>query len=101
MLALMTILMLVLSACSGGKLSSSTESSKSDGEDGIIKLGLSIPLSGSVANVGITLDWVAQQAVKRINEQGGVTVDGKAYKFKVISYDNKYEAAAGTEVHKR
>jgi len=63
-----------------------------------IKLGLSIPLSGSGANWGIGSEWLCKEAAKDVNESGGVKVAGKTYNFQCIAYDNKYNAAEGTKV---
>lgn len=99
---LMFLLFVILVACSGGNETStsngSTQGEKSETEEGVIKLGLSVPMSGAAANWGITSEWLAKQAAEMLNEQGGVTADGKNYKFEVIAYDNKYDAGTGTQV---
>lgn len=64
----------------------------------VIKLGLSIPLSGSGAIWGKGSVFMCERAAKEVNEAGGVTVDGKTYTFECIGYDNKYTAAEGTRV---
>lgn len=64
----------------------------------IIKLGLSVPLSGSGAIWGKGSVFMCERAAKEVNEAGGVTVDGTAYTFQCIGYDNKYTAAEGTRV---
>lgn len=64
----------------------------------IIKLGLSVPLSGVGANWGIGANWLCQQAARDIAEKGGIAVSGKTYNFECIAYDNKYNAADGAKV---
>ncbi|USX06829.1 ABC transporter substrate-binding protein [Paraburkholderia fungorum] len=64
----------------------------------VIKVGISAPMSGAAANWGLGMDWAAKAAADEINAAGGVTVGGKKYKFEVISYDNKYNAADGIKV---
>lgn len=64
----------------------------------IIKLGLSIPLSGAAANWGKGSEWLCNAAAKEIAEEGGVKVGGKVYNYKCVAYDNKYNAAEGTKV---
>ena len=64
----------------------------------IIKLGLSVPLSGSGANWGKGSEWLCNDAARQVNEGGGVKVGGKVYNFECIAYDNKYNAAEGTKV---
>lgn len=60
-----------------------------------LKLGISAPMSGSAATWGLGMEWAAEQAVEHVNEDGGVTVDGKTYNFEVVTYDNKYSATEG------
>ncbi|WP_284035588.1 ABC transporter substrate-binding protein [Neobacillus sp. 114] len=88
-------LLLMLAAC--GSQSSSTKETSGKSKN-VIKVGLSVPLSGAAANWGITAEWAAKQAANKINEQGGVTADGKKYTFEVIAYDNKYNATTGGQV---
>jgi len=63
-----------------------------------LKLGISAPMSGPAAGWGLGLQWVGQQTAKMINESGGVKAGGKTYRFEVVAYDNKYNAAEGTKV---
>jgi branched-chain amino acid transport system substrate-binding protein len=64
----------------------------------IIKLGLSVPLSGGGAIWGQGSEFMCERAVREINADGGVTVKGETYNFECIAYDNKYNAADGTRV---
>jgi branched-chain amino acid transport system substrate-binding protein len=64
----------------------------------IIKLGLSIPLSGSGAVWGKGSEFMCKKAAQEIEKAGGVKVDGKTYNFECVAYDNKYNAAEGTKV---
>jgi branched-chain amino acid transport system substrate-binding protein len=64
----------------------------------IIKLGLSIPLSGAGANWGKGSEWLCNEAAKEVAQEGGVKVGGKVYNFSCVAYDNKYNAAEGTKV---
>ncbi len=63
-----------------------------------LKIGISAPMSGAAANWGLGMEWLAKQAVQTINDGGGVKVGGKTYKYEVVAYDNKYNAAEGTKV---
>lgn len=94
------LLLILLTACSGSQTSSSQGSVNNGSEEpkGVIKLGLSVPMSGAAASWGIAAEWVAKQAANMINEQGGVEADGKKYEFQVIAYDNKYNATVGAQV---
>jgi branched-chain amino acid transport system substrate-binding protein len=63
-----------------------------------LKLGISAPMSGAAAVWGLGMEWISKQAAQSINDAGGVKVGGKSYKFEVVAYDNKYNAAEGTKV---
>lgn len=63
-----------------------------------IKLGLSIPLSGTGAIWGKGSEFMCKKAAQEIAQAGGVKVDGKIYNFECLAYDNKYNAAEGTRV---
>jgi branched-chain amino acid transport system substrate-binding protein len=63
-----------------------------------IKLGISAPMSGAAAVWGLGMEWAAKQAADKINLEGGITVAGKKYKYEIVAYDNKYNAAEGTKV---
>ncbi|WP_051989546.1 ABC transporter substrate-binding protein [Salipiger aestuarii] len=60
-----------------------------------LKLGISAPFSGAGATWGLGMEWAAEQAAERVNEEGGVTANGKTYMFDIVSYDNKYSATEG------
>lgn len=55
----------------------------------IITLGASVQLSGPVANTGRYYKDAYEITVDKINEAGGVTVDGKKYKLALKIYDNQ------------
>ncbi len=64
----------------------------------VIKLGLSLPLSGSGANWGKGSEIMCKEAARNVNQGGGVKVGGKVYNFECVAYDNKYTAAEGTKI---
>ena len=64
----------------------------------VIKVGLSVPLSGSAANWGRGVDWMCKKAAEEIKAAGGIKVKGKAYNIECLAYDNKYTAADGIKV---
>lgn len=64
----------------------------------IIKIGLTVPLSGSGAVWGQGTEFMLKQAAQEVKEAGGVKVKGKIYNFEAVAYDNKYTAAEGTKV---
>lgn len=54
-----------------------------------IVLGASVQLTGSSANTGRYYKDAYQIAIDKINEKGGVKVDGKTYKLALKLYDNQ------------
>lgn len=66
--------------------------------DEIIKLGMSLILSGSAGNWGIGSKWLCDEAAKEVAAAGGVKVSGHVYNFQCVAYDNKYNAADGAKV---
>jgi len=54
-----------------------------------IKIGASIPISGPLAGFGSFVKWGYTTAVKDVNAKGGVTVEGKRLKVKLILLDDK------------
>ena len=66
-------------------------SSSGGGDNGsdTIKVGASVPLSGPLAGFGSFVKWGYQHAVDQVNAQGGITVDGKKKKVKLILLDDK------------
>ncbi|MEZ5739714.1 MAG: ABC transporter substrate-binding protein [Burkholderiaceae bacterium] len=63
-----------------------------------IKLGMSAPTTGAAASWGLGFEWAAKRAAERINKDGGIKIQGKAYNVEVVAYDNKYNATEGTKV---
>ncbi len=66
--------------------------------DETLKFGISAILSGPAVAYGTGTVWTAEQAAKKINDAGGLTIGGKTYKIEIIAYDNKYNAADGAKV---
>ena len=56
--------------------------------DGVIKIGSVGPLSGQVSIYGIAVQKGVELAIKEINENGGVNVDGKTMKFELVDFIN-------------
>lgn len=61
----------------------------SQAADNEIVLGASVQLTGPIANTGRYYHDAYQLAIDKINEKGGVTVDGKQYKLALKLYDNQ------------
>ena len=56
--------------------------------DGVIRIGSAGPLSGKVSIYGTAVKKGVELAIKEINENGGVNVDGKTMKFELVDFIN-------------
>ena len=70
-------------------------------EGDTIILGSAISLTGKYSTNGIHAKNGYELAVKKINEMGGVKVGGKAYKLKVVYYDDESTPARGAQLAER
>ena len=66
-----------------------------------LKIGAIAPLSGPGAPWGRALVDGVQLAVTDINKAGGLKIQGKTYKIKLIDYDDKYTGAGGVQAANR
>ena len=55
-------------------------------------IGINTPLSGAAAPTGLGLLRAVELAAEDINSAGGIKVGKETYTFKLITYDNKYDA---------
>ena len=67
-------------------------------EAGVIRLGAAVSLTGKYSSNGTFTRNGYDLAVKRINEEGGVTVDGKPYMLEVVYYDDESTPARGAQL---
>ncbi len=70
-------------------------------EGDTITLGSAISLTGKYSTNGIHAQNGYELAVQRINETGGVMVDGKSYKLAVQYYDDESTPARGAQLVER
>jgi branched-chain amino acid transport system substrate-binding protein len=70
-------------------------------EGDTIILGSAISLTGKYSTNGIHAQNGYELAVKKINEMGGVKVGGKAYKLKVVYYDDESTPARTAQLLER
>lgn len=70
-------------------------------DGGVIKLGAAVSLTGKYSSNGAFTRKGYDLAVKRINEEGGVTVGGKSYRLEVIYYDDESTPARGAQLVER
>ncbi|MEP2827883.1 amino acid ABC transporter substrate-binding protein [Parvibaculum sp.] len=68
---------------------------------GTIRLGAAVSLTGKYSSNGAFTRNGYDLAVKRINEEGGVTVEGKSYKLEIVYYDDESTPARGAQLVER
>ena len=66
-----------------------------------IIIGYSGPLSGGAAKFGFNIQWGLELAADEINALGGATVGDKKYTVRVISMDDRFQAALAVNNAKR
>src|SRR5262245_57139201 len=74
-------------------------SGRAAAEDEIV-IGASLPLSGPLAGFGMYQKWGYETAVNDLNKAGGLTVDGKKVKVRLVLRDDKTDSnvtASNTE----
>src|SRR5438067_13748724 len=84
------VAILVMAGASPGKVEGDT-----------VVLGAAVSLTGKYSVNGKNTKDGYDLAVKRINELGGVKVSGKAYKLKVLYYDDESTPARGPPLGER
>lgn len=77
----------------------SPTSAKVEGDT--IILGAAVSLTGKYSTNGKNTQDGYELAVKRINEMGGIKVGDKAYKLRVIYYDDESTSARGAQLVER
>lgn len=82
-----------------GTLASSHSMAKVEGDT--ITLGAAVSLTGKYTTAGNHTKNGYDLAITRLNEMGGVTVDGKQYKLAVKYYDDESTPARGAQLAER
>lgn len=82
-----------------GMLASSHSLAKVEGDT--ITLGAAVSLTGKYTTAGNHTKNGYDLAITRLNEMGGVTVDGKQYKLAVKYYDDESTPARGAQLAER
>jgi len=67
----------------------------------VVNIGAVVGLSGSSAAYGLDYSRAITLAASEINAQGGITVNGEKYQFKIISYDNEMKPAVAVKMAMR
>lgn len=79
----------------------STATTKSQGNDqtgSSVKIGVNMELSGAAGGYGNQMKQGIQMATKEINDKGGVNVNGKKKKIKLIIKDNKTSTSTSASI---
>jgi len=66
--------------------------------EGVLKIGVSAPLSGPAAPVGLGMPRGVEIAAAEINDAGGISVGGTKYTLQVVSMDDKATSEGGVTV---
>jgi branched-chain amino acid transport system substrate-binding protein len=93
--------MCVLGCCAAALLLTVGASALAKVEGDTIVLGAPVSLTGKYSVNGKNTKDGYELAVKRLNEMGGMKVDGKTYKMKVIYYDDESTPARGAQLTER
>jgi len=67
----------------------------------VLKLGMSMPLSGPVSSVGLECVRAGEIAVEEINAAGGFVVGSERYTWELIALDDKFNSADALSVAHR
>ena len=72
-----------------------------DSEENVITLGAAVSLTGKYTTSGEHTKNGYDLAVKRINDNGGIEINGEKYKFEVIYYDDESTPARAAQLAER
>ncbi|WP_056952309.1 ABC transporter substrate-binding protein [Lacticaseibacillus nasuensis] len=86
--------MMVMAGCSAKASAKSGNTASGN----TVKIGMNMELSGAAAGYGQQMKQGFQLAVKQINAQGGIKVNGKKMKIKTVIQDNKSTTSGSASV---
>ena len=66
-----------------------------EGEVKTLKMGLIIPLSGTLASMGVQCETGMDWAIEKVNGAGGIKVGQDAYMIELVTCDEKAIASEG------
>lgn len=96
-LALLLALTLVAAACRGGE----GEEAADEGGERVITFGASLSLTGATSTEGRLVKDGYDFMVDRINEAGGIEVDGESYQVRIKYYDDESDADTAVRLYER
>jgi len=67
----------------------------------VLKLGMSMPLSGPVSSIGLECKRAGEIAIEEINVAGGFVVGTERYEWELIALDDKFNSADALSVAHR
>ena len=62
-----------------------------EAETPTLKIGVLAAMSGAAASWGLTIKYSAEAVAEMYNNEGGIEIDGKKYKIKIVSVDTKLD----------
>jgi branched-chain amino acid transport system substrate-binding protein len=92
---------LALALLAGGALALAGATAQAKVEGDTITLGSAISFTGKYSTNGVHAQKGYDIAIERINEMGGVKVNGKSYKLAVQYYDDESTPARGAQLAER
>ncbi|NIW04187.1 MAG: ABC transporter substrate-binding protein [Gammaproteobacteria bacterium] len=92
---------LALALLAGGALALAGATAQAKVEGDTITLGSAISFTGKYSTNGVHAQNGYDIAIERINEMGGVKVNGKSYKLAVQYYDDESTPARGAQLAER
>ncbi|MEQ9490134.1 MAG: ABC transporter substrate-binding protein [Alphaproteobacteria bacterium] len=69
--------------------------------DGVIKIGMNIPMTGDYAPWGLPGLYGCQIVADDINAAGGYEIAGKKHKLEIVSYDHGYDIEKALQGYKK
>lgn len=76
-------------------------SAQANAADGVIKIGMNIPMTGDYAPWGLPGLYGCQIVADDINAAGGYEIGGKKHKLEVVSYDHGYDIEKAVQGYKK
>ena len=67
----------------------------------VLKIGMIMPLSGPISFLGVGLTRSAELYFDKINEEGGLQLDGNTYQVKLIVEDSKFDPVGASTAAKK
>jgi branched-chain amino acid transport system substrate-binding protein len=96
-LTALVVPVLALAACGGDDSSGSSSGGGGGGGGGDIVIGASVPMTGPLGVIGPQVRGGYEEAVKEVNDAGGIQVGDAKRKVKLVILDNKSDPNVATQ----